>query len=76
MAQLPDKVTHTRDGFCEDGETRISIVLEKLETDYAQKWSKMSPEQYQYRDGTTVDVEVVYVGSVILRGCWKRGKLL
>jgi hypothetical protein len=47
--------------FCEDGETRISIGLEKLETDYAQKWSKMSPEeQYQYRDGTTVDVEVVY----------------
>ena len=28
MAQLPDKVTHTRDGFCEDGETRISIALE------------------------------------------------
>ena len=46
LAMLPDKVQITRDGYCEDGVTRISIALEKLETDYAQKWAKMSPEQY------------------------------
>ena len=60
LAMLPDKVQITRDGYCEDGVTRISIALEKLETDYAQKWAKMSPEQYHYRDGTTVEVEVIY----------------
>ena len=46
LAMLPDQAQITRDGYCEDGVTRISIALEKLETDYAQKWAKMSPEQY------------------------------
>ena len=60
MAMLPDIVTRVYDRFCEDGETRISTALSQLEVEYAQKWAKMSPEQYRYRDGTTVEVEVVY----------------